>query len=113
MRVIANRQLHGSYGDVVAGQGFECQDDIGRQLLRDGSVRLPEEPRILYDTKVIVPQAPEVSARQPFRDVPVHHEEPAAVAPEGDSVLSSAKLSEPRNVDRGGWSGRKGSGAGR
>lgn len=94
MKLIANRQLRGEYGLVVPGQEFEVREEIGLQLLRIGVVERPVDPKITYETKVIVPEAPEVSARHPFRDVPVPDAESEAVASEGDSVLPDADVSE-------------------
>jgi hypothetical protein len=95
MRVIANRPLYGEYGTVTAGQEFDCRDEIARQLLEAGRVRLPDDPpRVRYETKVIVPsEAPEVSARLPFRHVSMPDEEQAGVAGDGNSVLPGADVS--------------------
>src|SRR4051812_11371252 len=73
MLVIANKQLCGDYGDVVAGQVFECDDATARQLLANNLVRQAAAPRIIYDTKVVTPAAAEVRPRDPFRDVFVSH----------------------------------------
>ena len=50
MRVIANRQLTGHYGMVTAGQEFEAEDDVARQLLRAGLVKRPDPPAMVYET---------------------------------------------------------------
>ena len=83
MRVIAIRQLTGNYGTVIAGQEFTCSDDVARELLAAGVVRRPDPPQVIYETKVIVPEAPEVRARDSFRDVCLSDKEPQGVAPEG------------------------------
>lgn len=94
MRLISNRQLTGDYGSVAAGEQFECSEDVGAHLLRQGSARRADPPRILYDTKIVVPEAPTVGARLPFRNCPLHNPESAPVAPEGDSVLPAADVPE-------------------
>lgn len=107
MKLIANRQLYGEYGTVVAGQEFEASDQVGLQLLQSGVVRRPDPPRVTYETKVIVPTASEVSARQPFRHLPVSDPESPNMAAEGDRVLSAADLPAVRNDDPGRRSGRR------
>lgn len=66
MRLIATQQITGDYGTVVAGQAFACDPLVGAQLLARGLARPAEAPRVLYETKVIQPEAPEVSPRLPF-----------------------------------------------
>ena len=68
MRLISNIQLTGTYGTVVAGQEFECEESTARELLTAGIVRKAGPPVVRYETKVIAPEAPEVSARHSFRD---------------------------------------------
>jgi hypothetical protein len=111
MRLIAGRQLTGSYGTVVAGEIFEVEDDLGRQLVLAGNAVKAEPPRILYETKVILPEAPEVSAREPFRHVPVPNPQPTDVAIEVDTVLPEPELPgiEERTADPRGRGRRKGS----
>lgn len=58
------QQLTGDYGTVTAGQEFECHEDIGVQLIRNGSARKPESPRILYETKPARFEAPEISPKE-------------------------------------------------
>ena len=101
MRLIANRQLTGSYGSVVAGDGFDVEDATARQLINAGLARRAEQPRIQYETKIIAPEAPQVSARQPFRDSALPHEESPRVASESDQLLSSTDLPESGITDRG------------
>lgn len=113
MRVIANRQLHGEYGTVTADQGFECRDDLATELLKGGMVRNALPPKVQYETKVITPEAPEVSARQPFRDVPVPDQKSQGVAPEGDRMFSESDLSTNRTTDPRGRGRRSGSHSGR
>jgi hypothetical protein len=113
MRLIAvAHQLTGVYGTVTAGEEFECRDDLAKQLVRSGSARKAAPPRVLYETKVVVPEAPEVGARPPFRNVPVHHAESPPVAPEGDPVLPAADLPAPGAADSGGRGKRKRFGSG-
>lgn len=101
MRLIANRQLTGVYGSVVAGDGFDVEDATGRQLLNAGLARRADPPSVRYETKVITPEAPGVSARQPFRDSTLPHEEPPSVAPESDKFVPPTDLSESGTADRG------------
>src|SRR5512137_189099 len=91
MRLIANRQLTGVYGTVVAGQEFECPDDVARQLIQSGVVHKAEPPKVQYETKIIRPA--EVGPAQPFRDVPVPDPQPAPVAAPGNRVVQIADLS--------------------
>jgi len=66
MQLIANRQLtFTDLGTFAAGQPFTIDDDRGKQLIEAGTARKNEPPRIVYQTKVITPEAPEVSAQQP------------------------------------------------
>jgi hypothetical protein len=71
MRLIANSQLRGEYGLVEEDREFDCPEHIAPKLLRSGKARRPDPPRVLYETKIIVPEAPEVSPRLPFRDLPL------------------------------------------
>jgi len=112
MRVIANRQLTGHYGMVTAGQEFEAEDDVARQLLRAGLVKRPDPPAMVYETKVIVPEVPEAAPRDVFRDVSLPDSEPAVMAAEGDQELSAADLQTPRTNDPVGRAGRKAPGPG-
>lgn len=100
MRVIANRQITGEYGSVLPGQTFEVRDEIAEDLLKRSLVRTAAGPRVMYDTKVIQPaEAPEVGARDPFRNVPMPNEGSTDVAAEGDRVLPEADLLEPEATD--------------
>lgn len=96
MKVIANRQMIGEYGQVSPDQEFECRDEKAQELLKMGKVRHAAPPKVQYETKVIKPsEAPEVSAREPFPgDGPDDNEEPETVDSEGNKVLSSANLLE-------------------
>src|SRR3954453_18400485 len=99
MRVIANRQLTGHYGVVTTGQEFDADDDVARQLIRNGLVKRPDPPAMVYETKVIVPEVPEAAPRDAFRDLPVPDPQSAGVAPEGNRELSDADVSPPRTDD--------------
>lgn len=101
MRLIASRQLTGDWGTVTAGQGFDVPPDIAKQLLESGVANIPPAPKILYETKVVTPEAPEVSPRPPFRDVPVSHAASPSVAPKSHSVLPAANLPGQRTTDSG------------
>lgn len=111
MKLIANRQLRGVYGLVVPGQTFDCPDDVAAELLKKEVARMALPPRVQYETKVVTPEAPEVSARQPFRDVPVLDAQPETVAPESDRVFSTTDLPPLRTDDPRGRGGRSGPGA--
>jgi hypothetical protein len=111
MKVVANRQLHGSYGTVVPDQAFECPDDTAQELLKAGLVRHCKPPKVQYETKIIMPEAPEVSPRETFRDVPVSDPKPATVDSEGHKVLSNADAFEGRTAYNRGRGGRSGSGS--
>ena len=113
MRVIANRQLTGHYGVVTAGQEFDADDDVARQLLRAGLVKRPDPPVMLYETKVVSPEAPEAAPREAFRDVPLSDAEPTHVAGECNPEFSEPNVSVPRTDTPRGRAGRKASGAGR
>ena len=112
MRVIANRQLTGHYGVVTIGQEFEADDDVARQLLRNGLVKKPDLPAMVYETKVIVPEAPEAAPRDTFRDVPLPDAEQADMASEGNREFSAAKFQAQRTDDPRGRAGRKAPGSG-
>jgi len=110
----ALRQIVGDYGNIAAGQEFEVDEETAAHLETLGVV----EPRVvyasgplLYSTKVVTPEAPEVGARPAFRDVPLRNAKPAAVATEGDSVLPEPDVPVQGAADSGRWAGRKRSGA--
>ena len=113
MRLVANTQLTGAYGTVVAGQEFECHDPTALELLAMGSVRKAGPPAVRYETKVIVPgEAPQVSARETFRHVPVSDEGSAGMAAEGDLVLSGTNVSQRGAANHSGRRGRSRSDSG-
>ena len=102
-------QLHGDYGDVSPGEFFSASDEVATELTAAGLV----EPRVryemkshVYDTKVIVPDAPAVSARETFRHLPVSDARPETVASAGDPVFSRADVQEQGAADSGGRGGR-------
>lgn len=107
MKVIANRQLIGDYGTKAPDEEFDLRDEVATELLKSGMVRHATPPRVEYETKVIVPEAPEVSPRQPFRDVPVPHAEQEGVASEGNPMFPAADLSPVGAFDPRGRRGRK------
>ncbi len=114
MRLVCNRpQLHGDYGDVVLGQEFDCEDHTARELIGLGHARIPDPPQVLYETKVVTPEAPQVSARQPFHHLPLSDKEQTAVAPQSDPLLPAADLPEPGTAHPLRRPERKGSGSGR
>ena len=109
MKLIANRQLTGAYGTVAPGDEFEAYDPVASSLLNRGLAREAKPPKIHYDTKVISPDASEVSARSPFRNMPVLDQEPERLAPESDRVLSQSKVWTSGTTHLGGRAGRAGS----
>ncbi|HTF69826.1 MAG TPA: hypothetical protein VK638_44825 [Edaphobacter sp.] len=111
MKLIANRQLTGTYGTVTAGQTFEVEDATAVQLITQGVAHKADPPRVEYQTKVIKPEAPEVSPREPFRDSLMPYEEPAAVAPESNRIVPQSDIPERRDVDRRRRRGRPRSGS--
>ena len=114
MRLVANTQLTGVYGTVLAGQEFECHDPTALELLQAGSVHKAGSPAISYETKVIAPgEAPQVSARETFRHVPLSDEGPERVASEGDCVLPAADARQRGAADHSGRRGRSRSDSGR
>lgn len=111
MKLVANRQLCGEYGVVGPGQEFETRDDIAEQLLKEDVVHRANPLRVDYETKVIVPEASEVGARQPFRNVPLPDEESEGLAPEGNRMFSAADLPPLRADDPSRRGGRPRPGA--
>jgi len=108
MKLIANRQLRGEYGTAAPDQEFECREETAAELLKSGLARNPLPPRVAYETKVIVPEAPEISPqapeaapRQPFRDLPLPDPKPASLAAAGDRVLHGADVQQRRTAGRG------------
>ena len=112
MRVIANRQLTGHYGVVTIGEEFEAEDDVACQLLRNGLVKKPDLPAMVYETKVITPEVPEATPRDAFRDVPLPDAEQVDLAAGRDPVLSTADIPQSGTADPRGRAGRKPSGSG-
>jgi hypothetical protein len=113
MRVIANRQLNGDYGLKNPGDIIDnLPPHLEKDYLARGVVSPAEDPKVLYETKVISPEAPEVSAREPFRNVPVPDEESTDMVAEGDSVLSESDVQEEGTADSRRRGRRKGSAAG-
>ena len=117
MELITNRQLFHGEQLLAEGQSFEESDPrIAAELLNRGLVRKAEPPTVIYEKEALRNQdhSPEeiasaVSARPPFRDMPVCDAEPQAVATESHPVLPAPDLSKPRVADRGGRRGRSGS----
>ena len=111
-------QLTGDYGTVVQGQEFEVDELIGSQLVRNGHARRADPPRIVYQTKVVTPEsatvaleAPGVSPRPPFRDVPMLNPESPRVAPASDPLLSGPDVCKPGTPYRSGRRRREGFGS--
>ncbi len=107
MRLIATRQIYSSErGQVLAGQEFDWPENEVQNLLASGAARLPYPPKIRYETKptrfeapLVTPEAPEVSARQPFRGMCLPNEEQTRVVAEGNSVLAGPDISKQGTAD--------------
>jgi hypothetical protein len=116
-RLIALRDLYNpaEYGRAYEGHEFECSDSTARQLLQRGSARRAsyDQNIVVYETKVIYPEAPEVSARDPFCHVPGLNPQSPDLASESDPVLPVANIQEPGIADRGKRAGRKTSDSGK
>src|SRR5687767_9167576 len=98
--------LLGDYGKVSQGQEFECKDErVALQLIAEGKAYRVMPPPVIHET------TPEVSARPPFRDVPVPDEEPAPVAAESNPVLPGSNVSQQGTPHPRRRRGRKGSGS--
>lgn len=111
MKLTARRQLTGDWGTVTTGQQFEAIDDHARELLAAGLADRVQPLQVQYETKIVVPEASEVSPRLPFRDVSLPDAQPAPLAPESDRVLADSNLRSQRAADSGGRRRRAGSGA--
>jgi hypothetical protein len=112
MRLIATRQTYSKeFGTAIAGQEIDVSDELGRELLKNGVMRKPDPPQIKYETKIIIPEAPEVSARQVFRNLLMSDQESETVAAESDPVLSEPDIPESGTADSSGRRGRKGLGS--
>ena len=96
MKLIALRDMNGPFGTVTPGQEFHCADDVARELLQGGVVKVA--PIIRYETKVIHPEAPEVAALPgPFRVLrDADTAEPGEVLAHGDAVLQRPDPPAPR-----------------
>lgn len=113
MRLIAERQRYDNGILILPGQLFEVEkEQLGLDLLSKGLARLPDPPRVMYETKVVVPLA-EVQAQvaASFRDLHLPDPEPAPVATRVDPVLPSPDPPKPRTTDRRKWGRRKRSSA--
>lgn len=115
MRLIANCQLTGDYGVVSKDQSFILPDGDAQKLLDSGCARRADPPRVLYQSKpyrfetpTVEMEAPGVSARPPFRNMPVSHQESPPVVTTSDSLLPKADISLSGTADPGGRGKRKG-----
>jgi hypothetical protein len=106
MRLTANFQLHGAYGDVGPDESFECPDEISEILLKNNQARIPDPPRVIYETKVVAP--PEVGPIIPFSDSAVSDAQQEELASDSDSVLSESDSSESGASNSGRRRGRIG-----
>lgn len=95
MLLIANRPFYEKeIGRILADQSFEEPDvERARKLCESGLARRPA-PRIIYQTKVVIPEAPAVTADAPFRLMHLSDPEPDPLPPDSDPVLSESDLSE-------------------
>lgn len=111
MRIITHIQLKGDYGLKAPGDEFECPDELALRLIKEGKAHRAGVPKILYETKVIVPEAPEVGPG-PFRDRAVLDAKSTEMAATSDTGLPESDVSKqetfslsrrrgrPRNSDR-------------
>lgn len=115
MRLVANKQTTGDYGTIPPGGVFHTPDDIGRQLIAMEIARIDAPPAVLYETKVVTPEAPQVSTRDAFpgptSDGALPDAPPQGVAAESDPVLPETDIPEPGAPDSGRRSKRSGSGS--
>ncbi|HEV8189450.1 MAG TPA: hypothetical protein VGP83_16975 [Pyrinomonadaceae bacterium] len=110
MKLIANTQLRGEYGSVAPDQPFEVRDETAQVLLRKNMARTAASPAVEYETKVITPEAPTVSARPPFRNLSVFNAQPEDVVAESHREFSDADLPQqpaPDPVRRAGRARRR------
>ena len=66
MKLRAIRRLIGSDYRVRAGEVFDVPDMEALDLIRRGLASAMEAPQVIYETKVVTPEAPSVSG-VPFR----------------------------------------------
>lgn len=113
--MIACRQLVGDWGNCAAGGYFDTDEEKARDFERRGLAYRYRAPTLKYETKVIVPgatpgtEAPRVSARLPFRNVPNSDEEPAALAAVRRATSAVSDVQEQGDSDSRGRGRRKGS----
>jgi hypothetical protein len=100
MKLFADRTLTGSWGTVHPGQLFQCPDNEAESLIARSLAHRADVPKILYETKVIVPR--EVGTTMPFRDMPLFDSESAGMASQGNPILSESDISEPGTSDNSG-----------
>jgi hypothetical protein len=79
---------------------MDLPDSLAEELLKNGVARKPDAPRVVYETKIVTPEAPEV-ASSTFRDVHVSHAQSAPIPLAGDPVLPGTDVPEPRVAYRG------------
>ena len=106
MRLIAKQALtSGEYGHVVAGEHFEASDRAALKLIARG---LAYEAKIpVYERAVVTPEAPEVSARPPFRHLPDIDEGPPALAAVRSATSAVSDVPPQGNTRRRGRPRRK------
>lgn len=101
--IIANSTLYNrtEYGLKSPGDMFTVRDSLARDLMSRGLARPADPPRVVYETKVITPEAPEVSPRPlPFRLGTVPDEGQTGVDPDRDRVLEQPDVPEKRAPNR-------------
>lgn len=96
-KLVALQQLASNvYGIVQAGQEFEVEDELARELLHRGYVKHAGDPIVQYETQAIVPhETPEVSPRRPFRHGALRHAKPPAVDTQDAPVIPKPDVPKP------------------
>jgi hypothetical protein len=108
MLLVANKPFFDvATGRRAAGEVFdEPRAKVAAQLLRAGLARelvAPMPARVHYETKVVAPEAPAVSAALPFRDVPNPDPEPPALAALRAAVCAVSDAQKQRDSSLLGW----------
>jgi hypothetical protein len=102
MRLTAKQQLTNTdeYGTVIEGQSFEASEQTARKLIARGLAYETKVPT--YETAVVRPETPGVSAREPFRHVPDTDPEPPAMAAVRIATSAVPDVQEQGNTGRRG-----------
>lgn len=110
VKLIAHRLLTGSFGTVPAGEPFDADPEEAQQLVERDLAHHANAPKVEYESKIIAPEAPEVSASESFRNRDVRNKKSKGVASGSNKKLSGSNAPKPRTADSKRRSGRSGSG---